>query len=260
MGQLWRMSCRESFASKGDGQGQGPGPGEEGRSGQDGRRKGRDWRRGCRGRQEWGRVWIYSRSLENLWIFQAGRCHDLISPFLFKIPLGPACRIGWTEEGAESDMGLNDLMIQHQFWAHSRPSIRMLDLSGIENNAGEEERRFHLAVCSLVCPGTNFNRAKPQLPQMYNRVKNTPYLPHPGRTQERRHTEQQPGACPSGSANGAVDISRRNWSGCGAGAKGRGEACSYFAHCAVNSGCQAAGVSCMSAVWGSETCIPASSL
>lgn len=182
MGQLWRMSCRESFASKGDGQGQGPGPGEEGRSGQDGRRKGRDWRRGCRGRQEWGRVWIYSRSLENFWIFQAGRCHDPISPFLFKIPLGPACRIGWTEEGAESDMGLNDLMIQCQFGAHSRPSIRMLDPSGRENNAGEEERRFHLAVCSLVCPGTNFNRAKPQLPQMYNRVKNTPYLPHPGRT------------------------------------------------------------------------------
>lgn len=206
--QLWRMSCREGFASKGEGQGQGPGPGEEGRSGQDGRRNGRGWRSGCRGRQEWGpvgRVWISLRSLENLWIFQAGRCHDLISPFLFKIPLGPVCRIGWTGEGAERDMGINDLMTKCQFGAHSRSSTCMLDPSGRENNAGEEERLFHLAVCSLVCPGTNFNWAK---------------TPNTHLTREDTGEEAHRAVVwwPSpGSANGAVDISRRHWSRCGAG-------------------------------------------
>lgn len=65
MGPLWRMSCTESFACKGDGQDQDLGPGEEGRSGQDGRRKGRDWRRGCRGRS--GAVWAGSGFIQDPW-------------------------------------------------------------------------------------------------------------------------------------------------------------------------------------------------
>lgn len=49
--------------------------------------------------------------------------------FLFKIPLISMWRRGWTGEEAESDMGLNDLMIKCQSLAHSRTSICMLDPS-----------------------------------------------------------------------------------------------------------------------------------
>lgn len=41
---------------------------------------------------------FYSRPLEDLWTFQAGRCHELISLFLFKIVPGPVWRTGWTGE------------------------------------------------------------------------------------------------------------------------------------------------------------------
>lgn len=104
MDQLRRMACQGSFASGGDGQGPGPrGGGKESDLAQEqkvwpeGREKGERLRKklqvqGSGGHV--GRVWIYSRFLENLWTFQARRCHDLISPFLFKILLGPVCRMG----------------------------------------------------------------------------------------------------------------------------------------------------------------------
>lgn len=91
----------------------------------------------------------------------------------------------------------------------------------------------------------------------------------PRRTQERRHTEQQPGASPApGGAlmvlltlAGETGVAVGLW-GCGAEDKGRGEACSYFAFCAANSGGQAAGVSCTSVrcAGPAKHWIPASSL
>lgn len=79
------------------------------------------------------------RSLENLCTFHAGRCHDLISPFWFKILLGPVCRMCWTVEEAESDMGVNDFMAKCPCLAHSRPSICMLAPSGRKNQARRKD-------------------------------------------------------------------------------------------------------------------------
>lgn len=88
MDPLWRVSCREGLASKGEGQGQGPGPGEEGR-----KEKGERLEKRLQGQAGVGPGGQGLDLFKILGIFQAARCHNLISPFLFKIPLGPVCRI-----------------------------------------------------------------------------------------------------------------------------------------------------------------------
>lgn len=169
------------------------------------------------------------------------------------------CRIGWTGGGVERDMGINDLMIKCQFWAHSRPSIRMLDRSG-ERTMQAKRKDVSTWLCAAWCAQeqTLTGQSASSLKCTLGLKTSNTYLTQGG---HRRGGIQSSSLVPVPQGELMVLLTFAGQTGVAVGgAKGRGEACSYVAHCAMNSGCQAAGVSCMSTVRGSETWIPASSL